>query len=522
MKQVGMNILFLTQSRSLAVFYDVMSCLKESGRMSGAGFYIADSSFYNTFKKKRPDIDSGEYVLLKEWDILKQSAKCSPDIGLLKEYEERYGDPVLWNALLADRRIYLGESTTIEQDYRSRFSHESMLAILQISINQIEELFDYVRPDVVCGFICVTIGEYLAYLIARERNIPFFNLRPTRIKNYFYAGESVHEPSPALENTYGTLLNGGITEDVKQEASQYIQGVLDTHAMYEGVTPTGGVVSKSGPGMFSKSISVAMSIGTRVKRYCDYNIGELQHDNHYINDIRDIYIKRIKKPVRIKYTDYSIRNQYIGEHELGSTRYAFYPLHKEPEVTLLVYGRSFMNQIEVIRNIARSLPVGMKLIAKEHPASKGYRPLSYYKKILDIPNVLLSASEMQSRVLVQNAELVTIISGSVGLEALMMKKPVLHFGNVPFSMLPDSMIRHATQPDNLATEINDLLSNYFYNEKSMIAYISAVMKMSVPVNFYTVLLGRSGVYAPDSNATYNEEIKRLADYLKNCLENRNN
>ena len=49
------------------------------------------------------------------------------------------------------------------------------------------------------------------------------------------------------------------------------------------------------------------------------------------------------------------------------------PKQKEPEVTLLVWGRPYINQIEVARKFARCLPVGMKLVVKEHPAAVGYR-----------------------------------------------------------------------------------------------------------------------------------------------------
>ncbi len=79
---------------------------------------------------------------------------------------------------------------------------------------------------------------------------------------------------------------------------------------------------------------------------------------------------------------------------------------------------------------------------------------------------------------------------------------------------------HAAKPDNLAVEINELLDNYSHNEEALLAFISAVIKISVPVNFYTVLLGRSGVYAPDHNVEYTDEIDRLAGYLADSLHNR--
>ena len=49
------------------------------------------------------------------------------------------------------------------------------------------------------------------------------------------------------------------------------------------------------------------------------------------------------------------------------------------------------NQIEVIRHIVKSLPVGIRLYVKESPAGKTreWRKVSDYKEILNIPNVTL-------------------------------------------------------------------------------------------------------------------------------------
>ena len=83
------------------------------------------------------------------------------------------------------------------------------------------------------------------------------------------------------------------------------------------------------------------------------------------------------------------------------------------------------------------------------------------------------------------------------------------------------MIRHADNPDRLGYEIRDLLENYKYNEKALLSYIAAVINDSVPIDFYSKLLGRKGVYSPgsieeDSDSKESERIKHthlLAQYL---------
>ena len=69
------------------------------------------------------------------------------------------------------------------------------------------------------------------------------------------------------------------------------------------------------------------------------------------------------------------KSKYVKNQDLKNINYAFFPLHTEPEVTLLVYSKPYMNQIEAIRLISHNLPIGMKLIVKEHPWNIGKRKI---------------------------------------------------------------------------------------------------------------------------------------------------
>jgi hypothetical protein len=521
-----LNILFLTQGKSLSVFYDVARSIGKKANLGKVGFYIADSAFFNQFKQENPNIASGRFELLKEWEIIERSKSISPDLQRLLGYEKSLGDPFLWNALVSDRRIFLGKRATLEQDYLSRFDHERMLAILQVGIEEMEALFDRVKPDLVVGFICVTIGEYLAYLISKCRNIQFLNLRPTRVKNYFFAGENIFEPSNRLENKYRLFMQTGIPSDLKEKVGSYLAQVRKTHAMYEGVLPPPGDTTTDVTGEGDrKERNLFQTIRKLTREYYDFEYGQYRYDNHHRGVFYPIWFQKVKRPIRNWRNKFCLNRFYLQRDSLENLSYAFYPLHKEPEVTLLVYGRPYLNQIEVVRNFARSLPMGMKLVVKEHPGSVGYRPLSYYKKLLAIPNVILASPEMTSRDLIEKARLITIIGGSVGLEGLIMQKPVLHLGNVPFSFLPDTMIRKAQDLERLGWEIHEILENYKHNEDALRAYIAAVMDSSVPVDFYSILLGRRAVYRPDQNqenidSQYKVQIDRLSEYLMGCLSDR--
>lgn len=235
---MGTSTIFLTQGNSLRLFADVRRALSLRGETRRVGFYVTDSAHYAGYTASHPEFGSSADILC-EWEILYEARRTQPDRARIAELELRYGE-TLWNAVVADRRLYMGPNAVREQNYATRYSHEELLSILITASDAMERLFDRVRPNLVIGFICVTLGEYLAHLIARHRDITFVDLRPTRIRNYFYGGEDVYEPSAALERLYTRFRATGVPESLLATAREILSVVRQSHAMYEGVIPASG------------------------------------------------------------------------------------------------------------------------------------------------------------------------------------------------------------------------------------------------------------------------------------------
>ena len=511
-----MNTLFMTQGSGLEMFYDVMQAMNESSKLNRVGFYVTDSRFYNKFVQKNSQFESESFYLLKEWEIVRDSRDIKPDTELLEAYEKEIGRPFLWNAIVADRRIYFGRKYAYAQDYTPRYKHEQMLAILQVGLKRMESLFDTMRPDCVILFQCITIGEYLSYLFACARDIPILNLRPTRIRNYIYAGESVLEPSEQLRRKYEKLSKHGIKSSLKSEAINFLNEVRSTHAKYEGVVPVSNKPPVTANSRRKRwNLSQIKRLVEQLKEEYRYRFGQFQYDNHFSGYIGPYVARKVVRPFRARVMEKKFSRLYVKPDELPNLNYAFFPLHTEPEVTMLVYSKTCLNQIEVARLISHNLPVGMKLVVKEHPWAVGKRPISYYKKLLEIPNILLADSSLKSRDLVSDARIITVIAGSIGFEGLMLKKPVIVLGKAPYNFLPSSMIRHVDKPGQLGDDIRDILENYEYNEKALLSYISAIINESVPVDLYTMFLGRKGVYRPEDKGDSQQDHK---DERKNQIE----
>lgn len=169
--------------------------------------------------------------------------------------------------------------------------------------------------------------------------------------------------------------------------------------------------------------------------------------------------------------------------EVPKRPYAFYPLHLEPEAALLVHSSYFEQQLPVIRNIARSLPVEWELVVKEHPQMRGMRPLRFYRALRSIPNLRLLPFERSTNEVIMNAQVVAVISGTVGLEACVIGKPVLMFGEIPWDYAPT--VRRVGKLDELPQLIAELAKSELGPDHRDVLAFAASWDASLPkVRFF--------------------------------------
>ncbi|MDC3254639.1 hypothetical protein OAU20_03505, partial [Nitrosopumilus sp.] len=121
-----------------------------------------------------------------------------------------------------------------------------------------------------------------------------------------------------------------------------------------------------------------------------------------------------------------------------NTPFVYFPMNVDEEMNLLHYAPFYNNQIEVIRHIAKSIPIDYVLFVKDHVASKlrGWHEPNYYKEILEIPNVILINPNFDNDTLVQHSKLIFGIRGTTPLKALKYGRSSIIFGDQAFKILP--------------------------------------------------------------------------------------
>jgi len=423
------------------------------------------------------------------------------------------GDAGLFGAIVADRRLFMGPDCTYSQDYRRRFTDDKLLCILQRGLEETESLFDTLKPDIVISFICVTMLDYLAYLFAKARGVRVLNLRPTRVGDRVAFASTLNDPSPELASSYARILSSG-ESSYFDEARRYIRRVREQHGRYEGVVqPSDKPALKVNTARLTRIGGLAGGI----RNYLGYRRSVAASDNHVPNPLRATLFAALLNPWRARQTRTFLKSHYVKAEELGQLRYVFFPLHTEPEVSLLVYGRPYVNQIEIIRMLAMSLPVDTVLVVKEHPWMVGKRTLGAYAKMLNIPRVRLADPRLDARALIQEADLVAVVTGSVALEAAMLGKPVITFGDCPYNLLPDALVRRCDDPRRLQSIIRESIAGYVDGDAALEAYIAAVFDSSASVNLYSVLLQKRNVHS-ERQGNYHGEVTQLADYIVRILD----
>lgn len=145
--------------------------------------------------------------------------------------------------------------------------------------------------------------------------------------------------------------------------------------------------------------------------------------------------------------------------------YVYFPLHIVDDYKLKCVIPHCVDQLSIVEQVARALPHGHDLVVKEHPMSIGRNRLSTLRDLKRMRNVRLVAPKTSSHDLIDGAEAVTVISSTVGLEALLHGKPVLTIGRPFYSGF--GVTRDLDGPSGIREAVPQLLEDKPDRERTL-------------------------------------------------------
>ncbi|MFH0770608.1 MAG: hypothetical protein V1926_04485 [Candidatus Peregrinibacteria bacterium] len=120
-----------------------------------------------------------------------------------------------------------------------------------------------------------------------------------------------------------------------------------------------------------------------------------------------------------------------------SLPYIYVPLHMQPEATTCPMGGAYADQELLVQVLASSLPDGVRLFVKEHPAQGELcRSKAFYEALHAIPSVTLVPRHYSTFALRDHALAVASVTGIACFEGLFREKPALMFGHQFFQYAP--------------------------------------------------------------------------------------
>ena len=130
-----------------------------------------------------------------------------------------------------------------------------------------------------------------------------------------------------------------------------------------------------------------------------------------------------------KVNSYKYWEKYgVNIDDMRGKKTVIFPLHFEPEISLMQVSPEFSNSYEIICWVSKNLPADVMLVVKENPWSFGIRSKDYYDRLRKISNVELAQPDTNTKEWVDHSLFTVAISGTSGFESVYYDKPVLSYG----------------------------------------------------------------------------------------------
>ena len=500
-----MKVVFAAQGSILNVFHAMDVELRKQGLVSSSAYWVADSEYYETQLSQFDILQHSDTRVLKEWDYTELKNATLPDNWA--ELEQKYESlDCIWNAVVADRRLMFGRLCKTRQSYGARFTHEQLKVIVFRALGAIDAMLTEFQPDRIVTFVPATFGDILFAHAAKVHGVEYRILRSTKVGNYVAFSDQLGSSSTWFEHVFQENLKNLRKQKFYEQAEAFLK-----HGSASPVDYEGSIAAKRNSVFSLLKRYVVGAVGVAVQQLRRIQL-RVTSDNHLPPTLTTYLYGNLFREYREMQVRRLMKTRQCTIERVREEPYVFYPMHCEPEVALSVYGREHQNQIETIRRIAQSIPLSWKLVVKEHPRSISGRSVGYYKKLLDIPNLVFADPETKPFYWNQLAKAVITVSGFAGFEAAMVGTPVIVLGDASFSVLPSQMVRTVKDMGMLADEIKDLRNNYKQSEPHLLSYIMANMQVGVDVNLYSDLLVKSGRITMRADSV-SSQIERLAGWL---------
>ncbi len=444
---------------------------------------LNDTTYYN-FKS---DTDIRMFTSDKIADLFTRHLKNPPiDFAFLANVEQNYTYYRSLNCQIMSSQFF-----SSYYHYRTHMypaTYEQQMYWLELNYKNILKIVKEFAPDYVVDTDTAELGRLVLMEVCHKKGIPYLTIEHPRYEMY----REVTHTLGLKNDTYfveGYKKNQKLPDSRLSEELKYIEDY--------------NVKSRIMPKEFKTDITAqyepdSLLLTLRKIHGCihyfivDQDLRahnrKLKGKNPVLYNNSFAYIKFF-----LRYTwnrNRLLRNNRIFQKPVKGENYVYMPLHMIPEATTFVKAPFFINELALIEEVSKALPIGWYLYVKEHQSMVGERGLDFYKKVNKIPNVRLVQLNYYKdpKPWIIHAKGVVTISGTTAYEAALLGKPALVFGEVLFHLIDGiTKVENLEQLPKLLQEFD----GYQGNRHSCAAYIKTVKEYGEQIDM--IKLERDGL-----------------------------
>jgi len=417
----------------------------------------------------------------KKWfyhDYIKKNNQ-KPDYDYLKKIENEYHID-LWKIAYNDRIFY-----NFNEFYK--FNENEVLLIIEQTIKLFEKILCDISPE----FLIMTLQpnsqhNFLLYTICKAKGIKILMLSPTGLKNRYVITQEQEKLDAHVLNNFEVRKTKNFDEIRKFHEENNISDLSKSH-----MTTYQNSNSMYLKAAFSYLFQPSDNVNT--------------HYTYYGRNKLKVIFKMISYTLRKKSRENFLNKNSLQNIE-SSKPFIYFPLQMVMERVLLIGAPFHTNQIEVIKNIIKSMPVGFDLVVKEHPSQilRGWRSISDYKEIMKLPNLKFIHWSVPSKDIIEKCSLVISIKSSSSIEAALRQKPSIIFSNVGFN-IPNSVhkiLDFTDLPKQIRVSLNSKVELTDVNR-----YVSLMEEVSFIFKFHEIDNGFKNYFQKNGYFVDNEILE---------------
>ena len=451
---------------------------------------------------------------LDSLDELERQWLATPwDGERLSEYEAMLGPGAVKRIITSDRNMNEGFVTGARPVRRSRLTDatrdlEMLRRYIFGLLNYSFERLTSFRPDlVVVGYVDNAIS-YTLGLFCHHLQIPCVQIMPARTGSRYVLDDSLDGSLAPVRRVFErALVSPSLLAHLLPAARDYLQRFRARQHPYEAFFD----------GYEHVRLEKASSTGDVAKRLA-VHVGKAVHFFTHSRraSLRDLgkwdFLKtRIREPLQALWV---LRNgTFQAPGSFPSGPFAYFPLHVEPEASMIVSAPMYTDQLAIVESLVKSLPLEMSLLVKEHVPMLGQRPAGFYARLKRMPGVTLVSPLENSFSLINRAAFACVITGTTGWEAIQFGKPVVVIGKPYYLALKEGLV-HCPDLSRLPEAVQGALNLRPVNEERLLLFIAAILDQS----FDFPLKLREGVVTEKTVRRHPEIVSTICDRLLTILD----